>query len=115
MSYDQPPPYGGQPPSEGQPPYGNQPPYGGNPGTPQYGAAPASDPGRVLGIIGLITAIIPCTWWIGLILSIIGFVLSRRVGIKNNLALAGIIVAAVWLIISIILNATGVVARMMGG
>lgn len=103
MSYDQPPP-------------GGQPPYGGGPAGPgQYGAAPASDPGRVLGIIGLVTAIIPCTWWIGLILSIIGFVLSRRAGIKNNLALAGIIVAAVWLVVSIILNATGFVARMMQG
>ncbi len=82
---------------------------------PQPGAQPGNDPGRILGIIGLITAIIPCTWFVGLILSIIGFVLSRRAGIKNNLALAGIIVAAAWGVISIILNITGAFARMMGG
>jgi high-affinity K+ transport system ATPase subunit B len=82
---------------------------------PQPAAQPANDPGRILGIIGLITAIIPCTWFIGLILSIIGFVLSRRAGIKNNLALAGIIVAAACGVISLILNLTGALARMMGG
>jgi high-affinity K+ transport system ATPase subunit B len=76
----------------------------------QYQAAPtppATDPGRILGIVGLILAIIPCTWFIGVILSVIGFIQSRKVGIKNNVALAGIIVGAVWLVIDIILNVTG--------
>ena len=81
----------------------------------QPGPQPSTDPGRILGIIGLITAIIPCTWFVGLICSIIGFVLSRRAGIKNNLALAGIIVAAVWGVISLVLNISGVFARMMQG
>jgi hypothetical protein len=60
-----------------------------------------------LGIIGLITAIIACTYFVGLILSIIGFVLSRRAGIKNNLALAGIVIGVVLLGLSIILQTTG--------
>jgi hypothetical protein len=82
----------------------------------QYQTAPpppAQDPGRILGIVGLILAIIPCTWFVGVILSVIGFVLSRRVGIKNNVALAGIIVGVVWLIVDIILNVTGVLGNLI--
>ena len=76
----------------------------------QYQAVPpppaAQDPGRTLGIVGLILSIIVCTSPIGLILSIVGFVQSRGVGIRNNLALAGIIVGAVWVVLLIILQVT---------
>ena len=65
------------------------------------------DPGKTLGLVGMILAIIPCTAFIGLILSIVAFVMSRRVGIQNQKAMIGIIVGAIWLVISIIAQITG--------
>jgi hypothetical protein len=70
--------------------------------TPQ----PAADPGNTLGIVGLILAIIPCTTTIGLVLSIVAFIMSRRAGFQNSKALAGIIVGAAWLVIGFILQVT---------
>lgn len=88
MSYDQPPP-----------------PPGGNPyGAPQYGGPPAQDPGRTMGIVGLILAIF-CSL-IGMIVSIIAFNKSKAAGFKNNIALAGIIVGAVLFVVGIIVNLT---------
>jgi hypothetical protein len=74
-----------------------------------YQAVPpaANDPGKTLGLVGLILAIIPCTSTIGLILSIVGFVMSRRVGIQNQKAFAGIIVGAAWIVIGIIAQIAG--------
>jgi hypothetical protein len=65
------------------------------------------DPGKTLGMVGMILAIIPCTYFIGLVLSVVAFVMSNRVGIRNQRALIGIIVGAVWLVISVILQITG--------
>ena len=65
------------------------------------------DPGKTLGLVGMILAIIPCTYFIGLILSVVGFVMSNRVGIRNQRAVIGIVVGAIWLVISIILQVTG--------
>ena len=70
--------------------------------TPQ----PAVDPGNTLGIVGLILAIIPCTSTIGMVLSIVAFIISRRAGFKNNKALAGIIIGAAWLVLGLILQIT---------
>jgi hypothetical protein len=70
--------------------------------TPQ----PAADPGNTLGIVGLILAIIPCTTTIGLVLSIVAFIMSRRAGFQNSKALAGIIIGAAWLVIGFILQVT---------
>jgi hypothetical protein len=89
MSYDQPPP----PPSGGQP-------YG----TPQYGGPPAQDPGRTMGIVGLILAIF-CSL-IGMVVSIIAYNKSKAAGFKNNIALAGIIVGAVFFVLGLIYNLT---------
>ena len=75
-----------------------------------YQAAPnpgAVDPGKTLGLVGMILAIIPCTYFVGLILSVVAFVMSNRVGIRNQRAVVGIIVGAVWLVISIVLQITG--------
>ncbi len=69
--------------------------------------AGAEDPGKTLGLVGMILAIIPCTYFIGLILSVVAFVMSNRVGIRNQRAVIGIIVGAVWLVISIIAQVTG--------
>jgi hypothetical protein len=70
--------------------------------TPQ----PAADPGNTLGLVGLILAIIPCTSTIGMVLSIVAYILSRRAGFQNGKALAGIIVGAAWLILGFILQLT---------
>jgi hypothetical protein len=65
------------------------------------------DPGKTLGLVGMILAIIPCTYFIGLILSVVAFVMSNRVGIRNQRAIIGIVIGAIWLVISIILQITG--------
>ena len=70
--------------------------------TPQ----PAADPGNTLGIVGLILAIIPCTSTIGLVLSIVAFIISRRAGFQNSKALAGIIIGIAWIVLSVILQLT---------
>ncbi len=89
MSYDQAPP----------------PPGGGTPyGAPQYGGPPAQDPGRTMGIVGLVLAIF-CNL-IGLVVSIIAFNKSKQAGFKNNIALAGIVVGAVLFVIGLIYNLT---------
>lgn len=74
-----------------------------------YQAVPpaANNPGKTLGLVGMILAIIPCTYFIGLILSVVAWVQSNKVGIRNQQALIGIIVGAVWLVISIIAQVTG--------
>ena len=76
-----------------------------------YQAAPqpaaADFPGKTLGLVGMILAIIPGTYFIGLILSIVAYVQSNKVGIKNQKAFVGIIVGAIWLVISVIANITG--------
>jgi hypothetical protein len=75
-----------------------------------YQAVPppaANDPGQTLGLVGMILAIIPCTYFIGLILSVVAFFMSRRAGFANQKALIGIIVGAVWLVLSIIAQFAG--------
>jgi hypothetical protein len=68
---------------------------------------PAADPGNTLGLVGLILAIIPCTSTIGLVLSIVAYIISRRAGFQNSKALAGIIVGIVWIALGVIAQVTG--------
>ena len=89
-----------EPQSFGQPPV--QPPIQPPVQPPQTPTAPAQDPGKTLGIVGFVFAFIGLQV-IGLILSIIGYRKSKKVGIKNSLALAGIIVNAVILTLAAIL------------
>ncbi len=97
-SYGQSPtPYGQQPYGQasgqqayGQSPYGQPYPGGGYPG--QQG--PRENPGRTLGIVGLILAFIPVLNPVGLILSIVALVKSKKAGMGNGIAVAGIIVGA---------------------
>jgi hypothetical protein len=72
------------------------------PAAPPTATAPASVPGKGLGIAGLILAIVPFTWVIGLILSIIAKVISRKAGVKNTPATAGIIVASIFIVLAIV-------------
>ena len=67
---------------------------------------PTADPGNTLGLVGLILAIIPCTTTIGLVLSIVAYIISRRAGYQNSKALAGIIVGAAYLVIGLVLQLT---------
>ncbi len=73
---------------------------------PQYNGgyqAPIAVPGRTMGIVALVLAIIPGTQLIGLILGIVALVQSRKAGQKNGVALAAIIVSAVLIVIGIII------------
>jgi hypothetical protein len=79
--------------------------------TPQ----PAADPGNTLGIVGLILAIIPCSSTIGMVLSIVAYIISRRAGFQNSKALAGIIIGIIWLALGIIGQATGIIAGFFQG
>lgn len=90
-------PYGQQ----GTSPYGN--PGGGNyPGQQGYQGQPAVNPGRTLGIVGFILAILIAP--VGLIISIIAFVKSRKAKMGNGFALAGIIIGILFTIIGAILT-----------
>jgi hypothetical protein len=108
-------PYGQNPPQYGQnqpqygqgpSPYGQQP-YGsgaGNyPGQQGYPGRPADNPGRTLGIIGFILAILIAP--VGLVISIVALVKSRRARMGNGFALAGIIIGALFTIGLILLFA----------
>jgi len=63
----------------------NQPP----PFQPSQPAQTTEDPGKTLGIIGLVLAIIGMSV-VGLVLCIIGYKKSKAVGMKNTIALVGI-------------------------
>jgi hypothetical protein len=95
-------PYG-----QGQPPYGQQAQYGtgsGNyPGQQGYQGQVTTNPGRTLGIVGFILAILIAP--VGLVISIIAFVQSRKAKTGNGFALAGIIIGAVFTVLGAILIA----------
>jgi hypothetical protein len=88
--------------SEQYPPASSQP--SGAPqysGSPQYtGPANGPVPGKTLGIVGFVLAFIASP--IGLILSIVALVQSRKAGAKNGFALAGIIIGIIGTIIIIV-------------
>ncbi|MBG6192294.1 putative membrane protein [Arthrobacter sp. CAN_A212] len=109
----QPAPYGQQGQSS-QSPYGQQPPYGqqGGYGQSPYGTGPGGygqqteNPGKTLGIIGFILSLIPFLNVVGLIVSIVAMVKSRRARMGNGFALAGIIIGALAVIATVILIVT---------
>jgi hypothetical protein len=75
--------------------------------TPAPAPAPAATPGKVLGIVGLILAIIWPFQVLGLILSIIARVQSKNAGAKNGPATAGIIIAVILLVVSVLFFVLG--------
>jgi hypothetical protein len=95
-----PPQQGGYPPQQQQP-YG-QPGYPPGYGTPQQ---PAGTPG--MAIAGLILAIIPCTWWLGLIFSAIGLSQAKKRNKGVGIAVAGLVISLIWGLLVIISLATG--------
>jgi hypothetical protein len=128
MSDPQVPPPGDQPQGQPQPGYPPQNPQQGYPqqGYPQqgygqqgygqqgygqqgYGAAPpAEDPGKTLGIVGLVLSFF--TAIIGLIISIVALRKSKKAGFKNAPALIGIIVGILSTIAAIIIGIVSIVA-----
>ncbi len=73
------------------------------PGAPQYSGGPGANgpvPGRTLGIVGFVLAFLAAP--IGVILSIVALVQSRKAGAKNGFALAGIIIGIIGTIVIII-------------
>ena len=105
-------PYPGAYPAPGQP--GGAYPGGGYPG-PSY-PGPGQDPQeraarttRTLSIVGLVTAIIPCTAVIGLVASIVALVRGRRTpGSTRTMAVVGVVIGALWIIGGILLVVFGI-------
>lgn len=113
----------GQPASQpgyGQPAYGQSStpgPYGqqGYPGGSQPGPygypgayqPPAQQPGKTMGIVGLILSclfFIPFSSLVGVILSIVAFVQSRKAKMSNGPALAGIIIGGVVFVLTLVVT-----------
>ena len=87
------------PPAYQQPGYPAAPAYNGGP------AATGTVPGRTLGIVALVLAIVPVGLQpIGLILGIVALVQSKKAGVKNGMAVAAIIVSSVLIVIGIIIG-----------
>ena len=114
--YGPPPPgYGAPPPGYGAPPpppgYGAPPPgYGGQ---PQYGYQPGGPkPGtNGLAIASLVTGILGCCGPLAIAAIVLGIVARGQIKQSGQqgegLAIAGIICGALWLVVSILLVATG--------
>lgn len=78
------------------------------PAAPQFNASSTpdassvTDPGRTTGIVGFIFAfVIPLA---GLIISLIAKSKSKKAGFKNGLAQAGIILSAIFMVISLVMG-----------
>lgn len=67
---------------------------------PTSSAPPADYPGKTLGIVGLVLAIVAPL--IGLIISIVARKQSREAGVDNGLAKAGVIVGAILTVLGVI-------------
>jgi len=72
-----------------------------NAGEAHYYAMSNPNPGKNLGIAGLVLTFLVAP--IGLILSIMALVKSKRAGFKNGLAVAGIVLSAIFTIISVVI------------
>lgn len=73
---------------------------GGPPPAPAYAQPAAPDPGRTLEIVGFILAFFVSP--AGIVVSAIGLVKSGKVGRKNGLALAGLILSIVFFIVTVL-------------
>ncbi|MBF4570704.1 hypothetical protein ITJ57_18205 [Plantibacter sp. VKM Ac-2880] len=71
-----------------------------NPGQQQGAALPADYPGKTLGLVGLILAIVVPL--VGLIISLVAKNQSKAAGYPNQLAKIGVIIGAILLVLGII-------------
>lgn len=92
-------PTGPVPPGQGLHPYGSS------------RAAAALDPGRTLGIVGLVLSFVVAL--VGLVVSAIALRTSRRAGFRNGFALTGVVVGGLVTLIWVVVIAVGGVA--LGG
>ncbi|SDQ21878.1 DUF4190 domain-containing protein [Microbacterium sp. cf332] len=89
-------------PSAPQPP-AYQPPAYPTSSDASYANPDAPVPGKTLGIIAFILALVPVgLQLIGLILGIVALVQSKKAGRKNGLALAAIIISSILLVLTIV-------------
>ena len=65
------------------------------------------DPGRTLGIVGLVLAFI--TSLPGLIVSIIAFRKSKKAGFSNTIAKVGIIIGSIFTALALVITAVSIV------
>jgi hypothetical protein len=65
---------------------------------PGYGQPPVENPGKTMGIVGLVLGFLGPLSLVGLILSIVGLRKSKKVGQSNGVAIAGIIVSSLVLV-----------------
>ncbi|GAA3899564.1 DUF4190 domain-containing protein [Microbacterium invictum] len=73
--------------------------------TEGYGAPQPVNPGKTMGIVALILAIVPIgLQLVGLILGIVALVQSKKAGQKNGMALAAIIVSSVLIVLGVIVG-----------
>ncbi len=89
-----------QQPVQQQPQYQPQPQYNQQPVQPSQPAA--AKPGKALSIVGFIMAFVGLGL-VGLILSIISVIKAKKAGLKNGLAIAGIILNSLSIIVASIL------------
>ncbi|WP_407318422.1 DUF4190 domain-containing protein [Isoptericola halotolerans] len=83
---------------DGSHPAGAQGSYPAGPPAPAYGQPPAENPGKTMGIVGLVLGFLGPLSLVGLILSIVGLRKSKKVGQSNGVAVAGIIVSSLMLV-----------------
>jgi hypothetical protein len=102
MTETPPPPYEQQQPAPGQQ----------APGT-YYQQPVAEDPGKTLGIVGLILSFF--TALIGLIVSAIALNKSKKAGFKNTPALVGIIIGAIGTVFAVIAISLAIAAVVAAG
>jgi hypothetical protein len=69
-------------------------------------AAGEDYPGRMLGIVGLVVAIVASL--IGLVISAVAFSQSKKAGYKNTPALIGMIVGGVFFVLTVVSAAIGI-------
>jgi hypothetical protein len=96
-----------------EPPHPPEQPYPAPFGSQQpgpYPVAPQPAPSATLAIVGLVTAIVPCTSLIGLVVSIVALVRTRRGAPGRGLAIAGIVVGALWIAAAVAAVAFGFTA-----
>ena len=76
--------------------------------TPETRSNPADFPGRTLGIVGLVLAIVAPL--IGVIVSAVAFSQSKKAGYSNTLARVGIIVGAALTALGLIVTIISIIA-----
>lgn len=90
-------------PSVPQPPAYQPPAYPTSSSDASYGNPNASVPGKTLGIVAFVLALVPVgLQFVGLILGIVALVQSKKAGHKNGLALAAIIISSILLVLTIV-------------